>query len=138
MYKKVAKVRDSWGIEYIIPSDMVEDFFRLYNPALPEEFKNKFFGMECYDYRDMDFFTIFEDRFEKIHTKSVLVKMCSSGEYFYWDWELFIPDHILSDYENDVLSLQEEIISDEDFQDKYSMYDVDFFDQVYQKEKNEF
>jgi len=138
MYIKVVKVRDSWGIEYIIPSDMFEDFFRLYNPALPEEFKNKFFGMECYDFREEEFFTKTENGFENLYPKEVTIKMCSSGEYFYWDWELFIPDHILSEYENDVVSLQEEIISDEDFQDKYSMYDVDFFDQVYQKEKNEF
>ena len=135
MYIEVTKVRDSWGIEYIIPNDMVEDFFRLYNPALPEEFKNKFFGMECYDFREEEFFTKTENGFENLYPKEVTIKMCVDGEYFDWDWELFIPYSILEEYENDVVSLLNKSMKDVDFEKKYSTYDAESFNSVYQKGK---
>jgi len=90
--------------------------------------------MECYDFKEEEFFTKTENGFENLYPKEVTIKMCVDGQYFDWDWELFIPYSILEEYENDV-SLLNKSMKDVDFEKKYSTYDAESFNSVYQKEK---
>lgn len=135
MYIKVEKLRDSFGFEYIVPCDVADDFFKLYKPAFHKEFGDKFSSMLCYDFLEEEFFTKTENGFEKLHPKVIEIKMFMNGKYFDWDLYLFIPDSILEEFEADVKLLRDKSITDEEFEKKYSKYDVDFFNSVYKKEE---